>query len=355
MTNLSKERVSEINALAGRIDTGNGLFNAAEIKSVTDELLQRREAAEKSFMYGIADPDGNPHFDEFCVSRHADLVQDTVDMLNAEDGGAYHGYEVVALYREPSLTSAERERLTTLERVVAGLPQEAIDGGCTASGISAHAKAVERALITLHDLLSAIAEARPGGIYFNKWDKPIAHALAVLPIITDSTPIITDKPQVITDNERWCPHSDPITGDDFFLWMNHPTLGYVPTYGGPLDSYTLTERDENGEWFHHRYDHDEGAWVDDEAVYLPDDSAPQTAPALPVVPVVSAPQPDHFRDATKLIAELTMLVKRLAYSLRRAKPDSKVAEQASQYLRDKGLVSAADCLRGDDKSEGGEA
>lgn len=69
-------------------------------------------------------------------------------------------------------------------------------------------------------------------------------------------------------NARWCPSVDPISGSKLFLWLEHPTLGCVPTYGGPYDSFTLTERDENGDFFRHRYDHDEGAWVDDEAVYL---------------------------------------------------------------------------------------
>lgn len=67
---------------------------------------------------------------------------------------------------------------------------------------------------------------------------------------------------------RWCPNKCVITGRLFFMWLEHPTLGYVPTYGGPLDSYTLAERDGDGEFFCHRYDHDEGAWVDDECCYL---------------------------------------------------------------------------------------
>ncbi|GKW24354.1 hypothetical protein PEC311524_19480 [Pectobacterium carotovorum subsp. carotovorum] len=77
------------------------------------------------------------------------------------------------------------------------------------------------------------------------------------------------------DEARWCPNVDPISGREFFLWLEHPTLGCVPTYGGPYDSFTLTERDENGEFFRHRYDHDEGAWVDDEAVYLDEEAKGQ--------------------------------------------------------------------------------
>lgn len=66
----------------------------------------------------------------------------------------------------------------------------------------------------------------------------------------------------------WCPDVDPITRYPLFMWIEHPALGYVPTYGGPYDSYTLAERDENGEFFRHRYDHDFGGWVEDEYVGL---------------------------------------------------------------------------------------
>lgn len=45
------------------------------------------------------------------------------------------------------------------------------------------------------------------------------------------------------------------------------------------------------------------------------------------------------------VAELTMLVKRLAYSLRNAKPDSKLPDEATAYLSRKGLISVADILR----------
>lgn len=72
----------------------------------------------------------------------------------------------------------------------------------------------------------------------------------------------------IPDDNRWCPDPCPITGRPFFMWLDHPDDGYVPTYGGPFDSYTIPERDINdGDrgYTVHRYDHDEGAWVDDES------------------------------------------------------------------------------------------
>ena len=57
-------------------------------------------------MYGIADPDGVPHFDEECVGSDAGILQDEVDRLNDEacGGDGPRGvesdeYRVVALYR----------------------------------------------------------------------------------------------------------------------------------------------------------------------------------------------------------------------------------------------------------------
>lgn len=54
----------------------------------------------------------------------------------------------------------------------------------------------------------------------------------------------------------------PITGLRFFMVIQHPSLGWVATYGGPFDSYTTPTRDDDGGWSRERYDHDEGGWVD---------------------------------------------------------------------------------------------
>ena len=74
-------------------------------------------------------------------------------------------------------------------------------------------------------------------------------------------------------NNWWKPDVCPITGRRFFMWIEHPQMGYVPTYGGPLDSYTIPTRDSDGEFSCERYDHDFGGWVDGECigVYLIDD------------------------------------------------------------------------------------
>ncbi len=63
---------------------------------------------------------------------------------------------------------------------------------------------------------------------------------------------------------QWRPDICPITGRAFFMWIEHPTLGNVPTYGGPLDSYTIPTKDGDGEFSCERYDHDFGGWVESE-------------------------------------------------------------------------------------------
>ena len=73
----------------------------------------------------------------------------------------------------------------------------------------------------------------------------------------------------MSDEKRWCPDFCPITFRPFFMWIEHPKLGMVPTYGGPYDSYTIPEPDLEGlpkrhdvEFYSYRYDHDFGGWVD---------------------------------------------------------------------------------------------
>jgi hypothetical protein len=70
------------------------------------------------------------------------------------------------------------------------------------------------------------------------------------------------------------PAKCPITRRDFFMLIEHPELGLVPTYGGPFDSYTIPEMDgepdqpfHQRELFVRRYDHDAGCWKGNE--YIP--------------------------------------------------------------------------------------
>lgn len=75
----------------------------------------------------------------------------------------------------------------------------------------------------------------------------------------------------LKDVDRWCPDRCPITFRPFFMWIEHPDGGEVPTYGGPFDSYTIPEpviddpvscpRHEI-EFRCERFDHDLGGWIE---------------------------------------------------------------------------------------------
>lgn len=66
-------------------------------------------------------------------------------------------------------------------------------------------------------------------------------------------------------NNWWCPEVCPITGLPFFMWItHHKTNEWVPTYGGPYDSYTIPVKDAEGDYIRERYDHDRGGWLVDE-------------------------------------------------------------------------------------------
>ena len=50
-------------------------------------------------------------------------------------------------------------------------------------------------------------------------------------------------------------------------------------------------------------------------------------------------------EGTKRVGELVMWVKRLAHSLRKSNPDSKLQSDAMDYLSRKGLIGVEDILR----------
>ncbi|HFF8554565.1 hypothetical protein [Klebsiella variicola] len=58
----------------------------------------------------------------------------------------------------------------------------------------------------------------------------------------------------------------------------------------------------------------------------------------------AAPQPADRQTST-----LVMWVKRLSLSLRSVSPDNKLPKAAMGYLQNKGLISIADCLRGNNE------
>ncbi|WP_052369281.1 hypothetical protein [Citrobacter sp. S-77] len=84
---------------------------------------------------------------------------------------------------------------------------------------------------------------------------------------------LADLSKAASVSGQWKPDVCPITGREFFMWIEHPTLGYVPTYGGPFDSYTIPTKGSDGEFSCERYDHDFGGWVEGVCLglYLIDD------------------------------------------------------------------------------------
>lgn len=85
-----------------------------EVVSMAAELKQRRAADKNCFMYGIVDPDGKAHMDEFCVSNDIGLLEVEVSELNRNEGT--DGYRVVALYTALPLTDSERAELQELRK-----------------------------------------------------------------------------------------------------------------------------------------------------------------------------------------------------------------------------------------------
>lgn len=62
--------------------------------------------------------------------------------------------------------------------------------------------------------------------------------------------------------KRLSPERCPITGREYFMAIEHPERGWVATYGGPFDSYTIPEPDEDGSFRSERFDHDADMWVE---------------------------------------------------------------------------------------------
>lgn len=62
--------------------------------------------------------------------------------------------------------------------------------------------------------------------------------------------------------KRLAPVRCPITRREYFMAIEHPERGWVATYGGPFDSFTIPEPDEDGSFRSERFDHDAGDWVE---------------------------------------------------------------------------------------------
>lgn len=106
--------------------------------------------------------------------------------------------------------------------------------------------------------------------------KGCARALLAQPSVAPPAPggdVLERRSETGMPMSANAPEKCPITRRPFFMVISHPELGWVPTYGGPYDSYTIPHMEgKPNEPYHereltcHHYDHDYGGWVDDESI-----------------------------------------------------------------------------------------
>lgn len=106
--------------------------------------------------------------------------------------------------------------------------------------------------------------------------KACARALLAQPSVAPPAPggdVLERRSETGMPMSANAPEKCPITRRPFFMVISHPELGWVPTYGGPYDSYTIPHMEgKPDEPYHereltcHHYDHDYGGWVDDESI-----------------------------------------------------------------------------------------
>lgn len=106
-------------------------------------------------------------------------------------------------------------------------------------------------------------EKRRSAMWIAKYEKDIGPLEYAVPAKQEQSTECVGEPVAYPDK---C----PITRRDFFMLIEHPALGLVPTYGGPFDSYTIPHMEGTADqpWHErelicHRFDHDEGYWMDD--------------------------------------------------------------------------------------------
>ncbi len=134
-----------------------------------------------------------------------------------------------------------------------------------------------KSLITPHIVLALLDERERNQQYIKRRDQENEDIALTVGKLRVELEEVKQHAEELSETKavrnQWRPDICPITGRAFFMWIEHPTLGNVPTYGGPLDSYTIPTKDGDGEFSCERYDHDFGGWVESECLglYLIDD------------------------------------------------------------------------------------
>lgn len=78
---------------------------------------------------------------------------------------------------------------------------------------------------------------------------------------------IEEYNKLLHENGIIIPKKCPITGKPYFMSIETPDGECVATYGGPFDSYTIPEKDDDGNFTTFRYCHDDDCWKGEETIY----------------------------------------------------------------------------------------
>jgi len=99
---IQKERLQEIASWREKYGAGHIVFMPAEeAEAMARALLAAHE--QEPFMYGISDPDGKAHIDEYCVCAEPAPLEDSVNELNYDrEEDDELNYTVVPLYPRPA-------------------------------------------------------------------------------------------------------------------------------------------------------------------------------------------------------------------------------------------------------------
>lgn len=168
--------------------------------------------------------------------------------------------------------AADMRAMLTKEK---GNESSASLGGCPSSNQSCDERSVDRSVrdgsvFGVTHLENALREMIEVAERVDGWQSfpidPIERARAALA----SAPVAGEA------RLHLAPLKCPITGRPFFMAIEHPELGMVPTYGGPYDSYTIPHLGGKPDqpWHErelrvYRYDHDLGGWRTDEVEVIP--------------------------------------------------------------------------------------
>ena len=135
----------------------------------------------------------------------------------------------------------------------------------------------------------------------------------------------------IESEESKYPDKCPITNSPLFMEIEHPLLGFVPTYGGTYDSYTIPEIDEEGDFYSYRFDHDEGCWVDGvEVVGNATEILIDLRAKLEAVEIYSQNASKTITELDKQVDELKAYNVLLVEALKETKP---YLDMAAQYRK----------------------